>query len=96
MSVSRRVVERPNDISSVLQRSGDYPSVVFGPLSAYLFETMRVHPSSNNAFVLYISHLGCPCEQMVGEHYDIFVIVFARVVIFSSRQRICSAVILSL
>ena len=33
---------------------------------------------------------------MVGEYYDTFVIVFTCVVVFSSRQCVCSTIVFSL
>ena len=85
VAICRCVVAGRDDGPSFLQGARNYSSAVFSPLSVYILEAMGVHPSPDDAFVLF--HLQSSCclyEQMIREHHDVLIIVFACIVVLPS------------
>ena len=97
MTVRWRVVERCNDGSFFLQAARDYLSAILCPLSAFIFQTVGIYPSSDDVFILCCScGSRCSCKQVVREYHDVLAVSFSCVVILPSRQCIGPSIFLSL
>ena len=46
-------MERPDNVSSLLQGARDHPLSIFGPLSVYVFEAVGIYPPSDDVFILF-------------------------------------------
>ena len=74
-----------DDRSPLFQQAGDDSSVIFCPLTVDIFETVRIHPLSDDVIVLFRLFDSCSlCEKVIGEYDHVFVVAFPCVMVFPS------------
>ena len=98
MAIYRRVVAGFDNGTLRFHRAGDDASSLFIPYIVDPFQFVWVDPWFEGflfLFFLFISDRDCSYEYVVREHYNVFVVACALVVVWSSGQRVSSAVGLS-
>ena len=74
--------------------SGYYKLIVFPPRPTYLFELVGVYPRFQYFFAfLQLLQGKCSYEQLVREYSDVSVVRHSLIVVWSSRESVCTTIV---